>query len=693
MHKKLAVFIIAMMLTVSLLPVYTSAQETATMIRVALAFDSGGTLNTSVPVATIYSANGLRIYPKNNIGEYVVHPSHTPIRLSLDHYRVLVDESTDLSYANTLLMRLEEQGYKGYILAYTRKNVQHYQVVYGDEASYTSAQSLMNQLKQKVGVAKEVLGPYTLSAGSFLTEAEAFAQIQNIVDAGFDASIGYAIDAMGITNYYALVGNEASEAELTALLQEVSLTFPDVSFTPVIDAAYVRQVTGMYNSGNGYQWISHYFIPPQLNVSVAALSGSELPVITFVEKSGRSYRGSFDVLRHNGHLAIVNELPLEQYLYSVVGTEMASGWPLEALKAQAVIARTYALGKGNRYGIAHLSDTTYDQAYYGVQREAADVRRAVDETAGIVLKYNGKLAEAYYYSNAGGQTAIGAEVWGNDVPYLRSVSSPDEVASASSLPWYLAMRDNGQLGYIRSDLVASTWQKTPVGFEIATVLHDNTNFRSAPGTWLPSLDKLMQGERLILIESVPESTAYEWMTEPIDGVQMMNLLNTRATAKGNVPHTKPITSLTVDTTGPSGRVMSMSANGIPIVVSYPDAYRTVFGGLRSTYFEVEEMAKFTVLGAGGKTVQYPQSNSITVVTASGTKTYTDNEQVELLLYNQAKQVRVVTNYPAFRFHGKGYGHGLGLSQWGAKGMADQGYDYVQILKHYYTDQITLEKIG
>ncbi len=65
------------------------------------------------------------------------------------------------------------------------------------------------------------------------------------------------------------------------------------------------------------------------------------------------------------NLALVNEVPMEQYLYGVVGSELSSGWPTEALKAQAVAARTFAIKQGNKYEIAQVTDTTLDQAYYG----------------------------------------------------------------------------------------------------------------------------------------------------------------------------------------------------------------------------------------------------------------------------------------------------------------------------------------
>lgn len=691
MSKKIALLLVVSLLF-SVLPAMTFAQSSERMIRVALLLDSGGALNTTKPFATLSSTYGLQIGSQDGLATYATTGSH-PIRLSLNQYRILIDETKDLLYADALVQRLAQLGQTAYITTLHRKNVAYYRVVAGDEPTNEMAMTKLQQLKNQVGVAREVLGPLALTAGVYALEADARDIVQAIVDAGFDAHVGITIDNGGTTGYAVVVGNEATDAERTSLWQEVSLTFPNYSFEPLATDKVITQMASMRLGAGNPQLLTHYYVPATSVVRVRPLAGDDIPTITFIDKDNRKYRGEMEVLSHRGRLALVNELPFEQYLYAVVGTEMATGWPLEALKVQAVIARTYALGKGNRYGIAHISDTTYDQAYYGISREAEDVRRAVQETAGLVLRHNGKLIEAYYYSNAGGMTAIGAEVWGNDVPYLRSVTSPDEIPHIRAADWHYVVRENGQYGYIRSDLVESTWERNPNGFAIVRVLNDNTNFRSDPSTAKAATDKLMLGERLTVIETVKENNAYAWVEGPFDGVAMMNLLNTRATAAGNVPHTRAIDSLKVTARGPSGRVLSMSANNLPVVASSPDGLRTVLGSIRSTMFDIEERGRFTIVGADGKTTEYPQMNEpLMVLSAGNTLTKASDLPDELLLYGNGQDVRVVTMTPSFRIHGKGYGHGLGLSQWGARGLAEQGYSYEQILRHYFSDSVMLQPI-
>jgi len=133
-------------------------------------------------------------------------------------------------------------------------------------------------------------------------------------------------------------------------------------------------------------------------------------------------------------------LDLEEYLVGVVLGEMPASFETEALKAQAVVARTYTL-KCSEAGVKHgvgtmCSDASCCQAYVdpndygGGEAELNKVRSAVEETAGEVLTYQGNLIEATYFSCSGGVTGDAVAVWGTDYPYLRSVESPGEEAAA-----------------------------------------------------------------------------------------------------------------------------------------------------------------------------------------------------------------------------------------------------------------------
>jgi stage II sporulation protein D len=135
---------------------------------------------------------------------------------------------------------------------------------------------------------------------------------------------------------------------------------------------------------------------------------------------GRRYRGALRLLASGDSIRVVNVVDLEGYLRGVVPAEMMPGWPGEALRAQAVAARTYTL--------AHLDpDATYDvcatdecQVYRGRDAEHPATDAAVADTAGLVLTYGGAFARTYYHADSGGVIASSAEVWGRDIAYLQA---------------------------------------------------------------------------------------------------------------------------------------------------------------------------------------------------------------------------------------------------------------------------------
>lgn len=118
--------------------------------------------------------------------------------------------------------------------------------------------------------------------------------------------------------------------------------------------------------------------------------------------NGRSYSGRLRILPSPAGLLVVNHLPLEHYVASVVGAEMPSSWSMEALKAQAVAARSYALAHMARPASRHwhLGDTTRWQAYRGLFSSTARTRRAAEETAGLILSYQGGIVESLYAANS-----------------------------------------------------------------------------------------------------------------------------------------------------------------------------------------------------------------------------------------------------------------------------------------------------
>lgn len=152
---------------------------------------------------------------------------------------------------------------------------------------------------------------------------------------------------------------------------------------------------------------------------------------------GRRYRGALE-LRHRGAgLTAVNIVPVDDYLLSVVPEEMPTDWPAEALKAQSVAARSFALKSRGRHAAEgyDLCTTTHCQLYKGIASEKTASTAAVRATRGEVLTYGGQPIEALFHTDSGGMTESSEDVWGSHVTYLRAVRD----TPLGTMPWTKTM--------------------------------------------------------------------------------------------------------------------------------------------------------------------------------------------------------------------------------------------------------------
>jgi stage II sporulation protein D len=177
--------------------------------------------------------------------------------------------------------------------------------------------------------------------------------------------------------------------------------------------------------------------------------------------SGKLYRGALILkpVNNDSAIAVINVLKLEDYLLSVVPSEVPSLWHKEALKAQAIAARSYAvanLGKHGKEGY-DVKATVDDQVYRGVIAEAAETNAAVAETSGLVLKNNNKVISAFFHSTSGGSTEVAENVWGKPLPYLKSVVDYDDASPQFN------------------------WKKTVSSAALAKLLADDTAVKPAAG--------------------------------------------------------------------------------------------------------------------------------------------------------------------------------------------------------------------
>ncbi|MGB9697994.1 MAG: SpoIID/LytB domain-containing protein [Thermodesulfobacteriota bacterium] len=167
---------------------------------------------------------------------------------------------------------------------------------------------------------------------------------------------------------------------------------------------------------------------PFLRLKEKRISGSGFvltPAQGYLQILGRKYEGKITLYPgNNKDIWIINELPLEEYLVGLVNKEISSQWPLAAVKAQVVAARTYAYYQKEKRAdnLFDVEATVNDQVYAGVDFEDERAKKAVRETAGEVILYQGKPIFAVYHACCGGKTESPAYLWSGDYPYLKSIS-------------------------------------------------------------------------------------------------------------------------------------------------------------------------------------------------------------------------------------------------------------------------------
>lgn len=322
---------------------------------------------------------------------------------------------------------------------------------------------------------------------------------------------------------------------------------------------------------------------------------------------GTSYRGGVELIpTPEASLTVINFVNINNYIASVVGREMSPSWHIEALKAQAVCARSYIISTWNKHSSLgfNLCATQDCQVYSGISGESEKTIQAADHTKDQILTYNGKVASTLYSSSNGGSSAHSKYVWGNDVPYLTAKEDIYENPSETT---------------------HSPWQVTLTNAEIKA--------------------KLAEKE--------------------IDIGDVYDMEVTGA-----------------DEFGRTYKVTIYGTKGSHDLVN--DKTRTFFG-LRSQKYTIttttSNTAKLFALGSINTSI----ISSYNCITPSGTKTAPSIVYVQTASGIKSYTTRNTSVAPGtYALNGSGWGHGLGMSQWGAKAMADSGFAYTDILNFYYT---------
>lgn len=421
-------------------------------------------------------------------------------------------------------------------------------------------------------------GPYHLRISSYDNPDEALKEVEKLEYNGYDAYLAYN------GGYEVWIGNflDVSSATLSGLNGNVIDGSKDV----ILVKKDGDTILAFVNNGENELYLR--------------------PLNGYIYEMGKPYRGDISFKRNNSSdMTVINSLPLEEYLYGVLPNEMPSIWPEEALKAQAVAARTYAVynimynNKFKSLGF-DVGCSTDSQVYKGKSSESPATNKAVDMTKGVLLMYDGVPVEAFFHSHSGGYTADMSDIY------------------SSSSPIFVGKEDPYSLGYTPA---YDEWSLTFTGEDL--------------------LNKIMP-------------------------------------TKGDIGRIKSIKI----TRSYTGRVLNIKINGMKgSTVMEKNEIRNALG-LKSTLFDVETDSDVYIISSSGQVEKKMPQDLFITSGNSGVNVYAGGN-----LYGLGNDLmKEIPFYPSlFIVTGSGYGHGIGLSQYGARGMADKGFDFSDILKYYYND--------
>ncbi len=383
----------------------------------------------------------------------------------------------------------------------------------------------------------------------------------------------------------------------------------------------------------------------RISFEAKALTDKVTLQLTEGNKADNAFRGKLELYKMKQGMIIVNELPLEEYLYAVVPSEMPASYPIEALKAQAVCARTYAYRYIRQAGLgeygAHLDDTTAYQVYHNMAESAA-ATTAVKETTGMMLYHDGELAENYYYSTSCGY-GTDTKVWkgeGNqDTSYIHagkytkqqidrekdgteydSMVSPQDMMQEKNFASFIQTVDENDLEK------EEAWYRW--SYEVTDIDAEKM---------LSRIQSRYQSNASLILKKMGEGEKSYYVSEPIEEIGRIHEIQILRRGVGGVADELLIT-------GDKATVKVISEYNIRAILC--DGKSKVIKQDGST------VVPGTLLPSGFFVIQTGKKED---------------------------------NVVGYKLIGGGYGHGVGMSQNGAKVMGNLGYHYQEILGTFFVD--------
>lgn len=344
--------------------------------------------------------------------------------------------------------------------------------------------------------------------------------------------------------------------------------------------------------------------------------------IVFVGK--RPYRGRLELREKEGRLEVVNILSLDDYVKGTVKLEVNPNWPEEALKACIIVARTYALRNLGRHRDEGFDfcGTVHCQRYGGVFAEDPKTSDLVEETRGIIVTYEGQPASVVFHSESGGYTDSAENVWGKEIPYLVEVPSPWE-EDAPHASWQVVLS--------RGEITEALQRR---GYIQGEVLGLRCRESEKSGRVVAVTIHTDCGERELTGNQFREAIGFDRLPSTFFH------LVTGPSLWGNPLQEDPAQE---------------HSSGEHDILNYEE--------WMERDWSLDDIITFLKLREREREERKR------------------TKKPEALLYPVQEEVEGETG--AFIFAGRGWGHGVGLSQWGAAGMAKRGANFAEILHHYF----------
>ena len=436
-----------------------------------------------------------------------------------------------------------------------------------------------------------VIGAYHLQLDTVASSLdEALALISTLSNAGLSAFVAYTAEG-----YRVRVGNYTSSVEAASIAPQVSAA------------------VGLTASAVGESRSCYTVTVTETNTILFEfdMGGQALGIEPNSDETwfkNQTYYGGFEYRRASGDdITVVNVVSMDDYIKGVIPYEMSPSWPIEALKAQALCAKSYAvtcIGKHNSQGF-DLCNTTDCQVYYGTKTATDNSDSAVEAVSGLYVLYNGEVAETYYHASSGGWTEDAKNIWGTDIPYLKAVEDT-----------YLTELRPYSFSITLSEVTSILQGK---GYDVTDIIDFYVSEYTSAGNVREITFVQSNGETLVF-----------------SGERARTCLNTSSSTKRINSH-----RYTVSTDA------QLYVNG-----TVPD----------------KAIGQYYAIGGDGSTSVLSGSQLYAV---NGNKT---TSQIDMSGSGSGQYV----------ISGTGSGHNIGVSQCGARDMANQGFTYDQIIQFYFT---------